>query len=103
MGYNIITQSFIQEAKDENRVHAMSIEHVTSSIQAHGIGICDTTFSVIYGKYVRKFLNMLFELMMDEGLQHCLTIEERWINKKKAENKLEIDPRYEYSRAESNY
>jgi hypothetical protein len=42
-------------------------------------------------------------LTMDENLQSCLAREERWINKKKMENKLDIDPRYEYARAEKNY
>lgn len=66
--YNIVTQTFMEEALDGNRIHAISISQIRSSIQAHGIGIINTSVSIIF-KNVLQYVNMISQMMLEETLQ----------------------------------
>ena len=89
----------MEETSDQNRVHSVSIPHITSSIHAHGIGILNTIVQIVYKDYIKKLINNIIQIMMDENLQSSLKREERWITKKKKKAGLHIDPRYEFTRA----
>lgn len=80
--YNMFNQSFIEILGDSSRLKAISIGHISDSINTHGLGVINTCIDVIY-KFITMRLNNLSQMMLDETLTSYLLREARWMAKKR--------------------
>lgn len=96
--YNMFNQTFIELAGDSNKLKAVSIDHISDSINTHGLGIINTSVNAIY-QFVVRYINRISQLMMDENLSSYLLREQRWLSKTRSRNTDEkVESRYPLER-----
>lgn len=67
---------------------AISIGHISDSINTHGLGVINTCVDVVF-KFVTMRLNNFTQMMMEETLISYLQREARWMEKQREKGKQE--------------
>lgn len=83
--YNMFNQTFIEQLGDSQRLKAISITHISNSINTHGLGVINTSVDIVY-KFVNQMVNVFSAMMQDQNLNSAIVREYRWFKKFRKKN-----------------